>query len=564
MIRTGRWKYFTIVGAVLFVCVVSLGMVSVTDSDLMLSIYRGIDTFSKVYKEITVNYVDEINPQKFMRAGIDGMLKTLDPYTVFIGENEGDELDLVTTGKYAGVGITIGLRDGAVTVLDLVEGYSAAKQGIQIGDRILEVNGKSVIGANPDDVRNLVRGDVGSEVHMKIAREGELKPLEFVLLREEIPVRNVTYTGYVHPGIGYIRLERFSRTASEDVRNAIKELQAQGDLRGLVLDLRGNPGGLLDIAVNVVSDFVPEKSLVVSTHGRTSDSDRKYYSQGTPLVPNVPLAILVDRGSASASEIVAGAIQDLDRGIIVGERTFGKGLVQTIQRLSETASLKITTARYYTPSGRCIQEIDYSHRTKDGVFAAVPDSLRQVFRTSHDRLVRAAGGIQPDSVVEEERVGKVIAELMRKAMFFSFANMYAVHHKTLPTEFEVSDSLLNEFEHYLKEKHFEYQEDSELKLDELKDIATKERYSKTFLSDLGQMEKMIQEEKERKIQRYKDEMRSYLKAEIEGRINGDKAEIAATLPDDDPLNVAINLLKNRVEYNKLLAIKPTKGSNRDE
>jgi carboxyl-terminal processing protease len=332
----------------------------------------------------------------------------------------------------------------------------------------------------------------------------------------------------------------------------------------LVLDLRGNPGGLLDIAVNVVSDFVPEQSLVVSTHGRTSDSDRKYYSTGTPLIPNVALAVLVDRGSASASEIVAGAIQDLDRGIIVGDRTFGKGLVQTITRLSETASLKITTARYYTPSGRCIQEIDYSHRTKDGVFAAVPDSLRHVFRTSHNRLVRAGGGIQPDSVVKEEHVGKVVEELMRKAMFFSFANMYAVHHKTLPKDFEVSDSLLNEFSNYLKEKHFQYQEDSEVKLDELKNIATKERYSKAFLSDVDQMEKMVQEEKERKIQRYKDEMRKYLKAEIEGRINGDKAEIAATLPDDRQLNIAIELLKNQAQYDKLLAIKPGKDPAKEE
>ncbi len=564
MNRNGRSKYFAFAGAALFLCVVSFGMVSMSDSDLMLDIYRGIDTFSKVYKEIALNYVDQINPQKFMRAGIDGMLKTLDPYTVFIGENEGDELDLVTTGKYAGVGITIGLRDGAVTVLDLVEGYSAAKQGIQIGDRIVEVEGKSVVGAAPDAVRNLVRGEVGTEVHMKVEREGEPKPLEFVLVREEIPVRNVTYAGYVRPGVGYIRLERFSRTAGEDVRDAIKKLQEEGDLKAVVLDLRGNPGGLLDIAVSVVSDFVPENSLVVSTRGRTSESDRKYYSTGTPLLPNTPLAILVDDGSASASEIVAGAIQDLDRGLIVGQRSFGKGLVQTITRLSETASLKITTARYYTPSGRCIQEIDYSHRTKDGVFATVPDSLRSVFRTSHDRIVRSAGGIQPDSVVEEEHVGKVIAELMRKAMFFGFANRYAVQHKTLPKNFEVSDSLLNEFENYLKEKHFEYQEDSEVKLGELKDIATKERYSKAFLGDVDQMENLIREEKARKMQRYKDEMRMYLGASIEGRIYGDSAEIASTLPDDRQLNIAIDLLRNRKTYDKLLATKPGKGPETEE
>ena len=563
MVRIGRRKHFISLGIVLFVSVISLGMWRMFDSDAMLKIYRGVDTFSKVYKEIALNYVDEVDAQRFMRAGIDGMLKTLDPYTVFIGEHEGDELDLVTTGKYAGVGITIGLRDGAVTVLNLVEGYSAAKQGIQIGDRILEVNGKSMVGAKPEDVRLIVRGVAGSEVRMKIAREGEPQPVEFVLLREEIPVRNVTYTGYVEPGIGYVRLERFSRTAADDVRNSIKELQEKGELKSVVLDLRDNPGGLLDIAVSIVSDFVPENSLVVSTRGRRSDSDRKYLSSQSPMIPNVPLAILVDQGSASASEIVAGAIQDLDRGIIVGERTFGKGLVQTISRISETSSVKITTARYYTPSGRCIQEIDYTHRTKDGVFAAMPDSLKKVFRTTHNRRMLEGGGIEPDSVVEEEDEGKAIAELVRKAMFFKFANTYAVTHKTLPETFEVTDGLLTEFENFLKEQKFDYREDSEIKLKELKDIAIKERYDKAFLDDVELLDRMIASEKERKIQRYQKEMKSYLRAEIEGRINGEKAEIASTFPDDRQLKVAVSLLRNARVYSNLLAGRSTNGSEQE-
>lgn len=564
MIGSGRWKYVASVGIIVVLSAVSLGMWRMSDSDLMFKIYSSVDTFSKVYKEIALNYVDQVDPQRFMRAGIDGMLKTLDPYTVFIGENEGDELDLVTNGKYAGVGITIGLRDGAVTVLNLVEGYSAAKQGIQVGDHILDVDGKNMVGAKPEDVRSLVRGEAGTEVKMNIAREGELKPLEFVLLREIIPVKNVTYAGLVGGGVGYIRLERFSRTAADDVRNAIKELQSKGELKGIVLDLRDNPGGLLDIAVSVVSDFVPENSLVVSTRGRRSDSDRKYNSTESPLVPEVPLAILVDRGSASASEIVAGAIQDLDRGIIVGERTFGKGLVQTITRISETSSMKVTTARYYTPSGRCIQEIDYSHRTKDGVFATIPDSLKRVFRTSHNRTVLEGGGIEPDSVVVEEEVGKVIDELVRKAMFFKFANTYAVNHKTLPDDFQVTDALLKDFESFLKERNFEYQEDSEVKLKELKEIAEKERYKKDFLDDVNHLDQMIGAEKERKIQRYEKEMRSYLRAEIEGRINGEKAEIESTLPDDRQLNVTISLLKDSRMYDRLLAVTPGKSSKKNE
>ncbi|MEK6566071.1 MAG: S41 family peptidase, partial [Bacteroidota bacterium] len=361
-----------------------LGFSGNADNDLFLRINKGIDVFGKVYKEIAINYVDDVDPDRFMRAGIDGMLKTLDPYTVYIGEKESDELDLVTTGKYGGVGITIGNRDGMITVISLMEGFSAARQGIEVGDRIVDVDGKRVVGSSLEDVRQLVRGAPGTEVRVKIEREGAIEPLEFALMREEIPVRNVTYTGYVEKGLGYIRLERFSRTAGDDLRNALKDLRVTGELKGLVLDLRDNPGGLLDIAVETSAKFLAESSLVVSTRGRRGDADRKYYSTEKPMLVDVPLVVLVNRGTASASEIVSGAIQDLDRGVIVGSRTFGKGLVQTITRLSDNSSLKITTARYYTPSGRCIQEIDYSHRTRDGNVVTFADSLKREFRTAHN------------------------------------------------------------------------------------------------------------------------------------------------------------------------------------
>ena len=561
---SGRRKYVLPIGGVVLLSAFSLGVWRMSDADLMFKIYQGVDTFSKVYKEIAVNYVDEVDPQRFMRAGVDGMLKTLDPYTVYIGENEGDELDLVTTGKYAGVGITIGMRDGAVTVINLVDGFSAAKQGIEVGDRILDIDGKNMVGARPEDVRALVRGLAGTEVKIKISREGEPKPLEFALLREEIPVKNVTYAGFVQPGVGYIRLDRFARTAGDDVRNAINDLKKRGELRGMVLDLRDNPGGLLDIAVSVVSKFVPEKSLIVSTRGRRSEADRKYYSSESPMLPDVPLAILVDRESASASEIVAGAIQDLDRGVIVGERTFGKGLVQTITRISETASVKITTARYYTPSGRCIQEIDYSHRTRDGVFATIPDSLKRTFRTSHDRKVLDGGGVQPDSGVAEDENGKIIDELLRKSMFFKFANSYAVTHKNLTGDFQVTDNLLKEFESFLKENKFQYQEESETKLKELKQIAEKERYNKAFTDDVNQLSAMVDAEKQRTMQRYEKEMKIYLKTEIEGRINGENARIESTFPDDQQLMVAADLVKNKKVYDRLLAVKPGKSSTRQE
>ena len=526
-----------------------------TGQDFLLKIRYGIEVFGKVYQEVALNYVDEIDPEAFIHAGIDGMLKTLDPYTVYLGERETDEIDLVTSGKYAGVGITVGLRDGVVTVINPIEGFSAAKQGIQSGDRILEIDGKIVKSMSLQEVRLMVRGTRGTTVRMKIERDGEPEPLEFVLIREEIPVRNVTYAGFVEDGIGYIRLERFSRTAGDDVRNAVKDLRSNGEIKSLILDLRGNPGGLLDVAVDVASKVLPESSLVVSTRGRRIDSERKYYSTEKPMLPNTPLAVLVDQQSASASEIVAGAIQDLDRGLIVGTRTFGKGLVQTITRLSENSSLKITSGRYYTPSGRCIQEVDYSRHSKDGIVKVKPDSLRNEFRTTHNRRVLEAGGIMPDTVVPNQPVNRLMEELNRKAMFFKYANHYAAEKKTVPDRVEITNEILRDFEDFLKGKDFRYEEEAEIMLKELRDAAEKGRYGKSFYECFEKIAKTIEAEKSRAFERYSDEVRSALKLEIIARLKGEKEAIKASLEDDPQLEVAVGLLRNGTVYTKLLTSK---------
>ena len=553
MQRSWKNRFPFLVAAVGVVVFFSLGFFAGSDNDLYLKIYRGIDTFGRVYKEITVNYVDEIDPEKFMRAGIDGMLKTLDPYTVYIGAQDRDEIDLVTNGKYGGVGITIGIRDGVVTVVNLLDGFSAAKQGIRVGDRILAVDGKDLTDISMNELRSIVRGAPGTEVHMKIERDGERAPLEFVLLREEISVKNVTYEGYVDKGIGYIRLERFSRTAGDDVRLAMKALQSKGELKSVILDLRDNPGGLLDMAVDVAAKFLPESSLVVTTKGRQRGSDRLYYTDETPMAPDAPLAILVNRGSASASEIVAGAIQDLDRGVIVGTRTFGKGLVQTITRLSENSSLKITTGRYYTPSGRSIQEIDYFNRTRNGGVRIIPDSLRKAFRTAHNREVFEGGGIKPDSTVPDDELSQFATELIRKAMFFKFATQYAGKHDALPPDFKVTDQLVNEFERFVKEKGFKYQEEPELKLAELRSSAEESHYGKQFLDQLDHLSSIIKDEEAHAFGRHKDEIARLLTEELIERFRGERARIASTLGDDQQLAAAIALLKNKAEYQRLLA-----------
>ncbi len=530
-----------------------VGFFGRSDDDLLLKTRQWIGVFGKVYTEVALNYVDPVDPERFMHAGIDGMLKTLDPYTVYLGEKESDEMDLVTTGKYAGVGITIGLRDGYITIISPMEGFSAAKQGIQSGDRILEIDGKVLKSFSTDNVRELVRGIPGTSLKMKIEREGEPKPLDFVLIREEIPVRNVTYAGFVSDGIAYIRLERFSRTAGDDVRSSIKDLRSKGNIKGVVLDLRDNPGGLLDIAVDVVSKFVPESTLVVSTRGRKSDSERKFYSTETPMLGDIPLAVLVDRGSASASEIVAGAIQDVDRGVIIGTRSFGKGLVQTITRVTENSSLKITSGRYYTPSGRSIQEIDYFHRTKDGVFTVKPDSARKQFRTAHNRIVLDGEGIVPDSTVPDEPSNKLLEELSRKAMLFKFANHLATEKRIFPESFEVSDELVREFDAFLKDKDFQYEEDAQAQLKVLRETGGKARYGKAFTEEVDKLEKIVGVEKGRAFERYDKEIRNALKLEIIERLRGEKAAIQASFEDDRQLQVAATLLKNKGVYAKLLS-----------
>ena len=534
-------------GVVVALVVGFAGFISSPESDYFLKINKSIDVFGRVYKEITANYVDEVDPEKFMQAGIDGMLGTLDPYTTYIDQENGDEVDLLTNGKYGGIGVTIGQRDGAIQVITVMDGYSAQRAGIVPGDRILEVDGIAIGSKKPDEVRSLTRGEPGSETKVLIGREGEKEPIQFVLIREEIQVKNVTYADLLDGGIAYIRLERFSRRAGDEVRQAIAEIKLKGEIKGVVLDVRGNPGGLLDAAVDVVSKFVQRGSPVVSTKGRRIEADKQYSSQEEPLLPGTPLVVLTDRNSASASEIVAGALQDLDRGLIVGTRTFGKGLVQTIQPLNYGAQLKITTARYYIPSGRSIQEIDYMHKDRNGVFLTVPDSLKREFKTARGRKVYELGGITPDSIVKEEELGPMIRELYRKSLFFKFANEYIADHRK--EDFTgITDDVLVSFREFLEAEKFDYQEESDGKVKELRQIAERSHYSKEVLADLDLLVSALEKEKVRGFDRYRDHIGHELNIELMARAKGEQGRIAASLTNDDQLAAAIGILKTPVVY----------------
>jgi carboxyl-terminal processing protease len=537
----------SLLGMILMVC--SVAMATPPDEDVFFKINKSIDVFGRVYREITTNYVDDVDPEKFMMAGIDGMLETLDPYTVYIGEQEGDEVDLLTNGKYGGIGVTIGFREGSVRVISVMDGHAAQRAGIQVGDRFLEIGGARVDAKKTDEVRALMRGEPGTEVKILVERDGDPKPLEFVLIREEIKVRNVTYAGFVAPGIGYVRLERFSRQAGDEVRQAVKELKLGDKLDGLILDLRGNPGGLLDAAVEVVSKFVPKGSLVVSTHGRRPEADKKYYSSEDALLPATPMVVLTDRSSASASEIVAGGLQDLDRALVVGTRTFGKGLVQTILPLNYGAQLKITTARYYTPSGRCIQEIDYLHKDRDGVFIVTPDSLKKEFKTAHGRVVLEHGGVTPDSVVAEVDPGPMIRDLNRKSMFFKFMNTYLAQHRQDSLS-RVTDEMVDAFRAFLAEGKFDFSEETEGKLKDVRTLAQSLHYGSDVLDDLNRLQSAVEKEKSRAFDRYRDHIVDGLTMELMGRLKGEHGRIEASFHDDAQLNMAVGLLTSPKVYQK--------------
>jgi len=537
--------------SLLLVAGVSAGFMMLPDSDVFFKINKSIDVFGRVYKEVTANYVDTIDPEKFMLAGIEGMLGTLDPYTVYIGEEDGEEVDLLTDGKYGGIGVTIGMRDGMVQVISVMDGYSAQRAGLIPGDVFLEVDGVPVETKKPDEVKHLTRGEPGTEVRLLIEREGAPEPLEFVLIREEIRLKNVTYVGYIEPGIGYVRLERFSRQAGDEVRRAVQQLGSEGTLKGLILDLRGNPGGLLDAAVDVASKFVPRGSIVVSTRGREDNAEKSYRSAEEPLLPVTSLVVLTDRSSASASEIVAGCLQDLDRALVVGTRTFGKGLVQTIIPLSFGAQLKITTARYYTPSGRCIQEIDYLTEDHTGIFAGARDSLKREFTTLGGRPVTEHGGVVPDSVVDDADRGPLVQELHRKSMFFKFITQYMASEGEDSVS-EVSPEMLGAFVRYLEEGGFSYQEESEGKIQELLDIAEKAHYCKEVVEGINSLKLALEKEKERGFERYREGIADGLHIELMSRLGGERGRIEASFSSDMQLGAAVGLLKDPTLYRSKL------------
>ena len=518
-------------------------------------ISKNLDIYYSLFRELDLFYVDSIKPEELIKSSIDDMLKGLDPYTVYIPETDMEDFKFMTTGEYGGIGSLIGQRDGFVLISDPYEGMPAQRAGLKAGDVLIEIDGTKLKGKSVSDVSDLLKGTPGTSFNLKVRRPGEDKPLEFDIKREKITINPVAFYGIIKNDIGYIRLTNFTDKAGIETEKALLDLKSQG-AKAIVLDLRSNPGGILDEAVKVANLFVKKGAEIVSTKGKVKQWDKVYQTRRNPIDADIPLAVLVNSGSASASEIVAGAIQDLDRGVVIGSRTFGKGLVQTTRSLSYNSQLKITTAKYYIPSGRCIQALDYTHRNEDGSVGRIPDSLITEYKTKNGRTVKDGGGIRPDVSSEYDRPGNITIELVRNYIIFDYATQYAHKTKSIasPENFEFVDADYENFVAYVKSKDFKYETKSNEMLEKLAKTIKIEGYDEISKEGLESLRIALEPHLDKDLQVFKKEISELITQEIVKRYYFQKGEIQVALKDDKILEKAIEVLNDDNNMRKILAI----------
>ena len=523
-------------------------------SDDYFEISRNLDIFATLFRELNIYYVDETKPGDLMKKGIDSMLESLDPYTNYIPESEIEDYRFMTTGQYGGIGALIGQRNDEVIITDPYENYPAQKADIRAGDVILEIDGKAIKGKKYDEISKILKGQPKTPVKLTIKRDGEKAPIEKTLNREEIKISSVPYHGVLDGDIGYIRLTGFTENAGNEVKDALVDLKTKNNLKGIVLDLRGNPGGLLNEAVNIVNIFVNKGVDVVSTKGKVKEWDKEYKALNNPDETELPVAVLVNSGSASASEIVSGSIQDLDRGIIIGQRTFGKGLVQTTRPLSYNAQLKVTTAKYYIPSGRCIQALDYTHRNEDGSVGKVPDSLMSPFKTKSGRIVYDGGGVMPDFITDIKTLSPLSQSLVTKYLIFDYATKYRSSHPSIASakEFKISEAEYEEFCNWLGDKDYDYTTKSEKLMDDLKSAAEKEKYLESVRPEFDALKKKMEHDKKADLKKFSIEIKEMLENEIVSRYYFQNGQIEASFGFDAEVKKAIEALKDKTTFATIL------------
>lgn len=515
---------------------------------------RNTEIFMALLKELNSNYVDEVLPGKLTRTALESMLESLDPYTNYISEADVEEYRFMTTGEYGGVGVLTHTKGDTIVVSEVHDNSPAAKAGIKPGDRVLEVNGQNAIGKSDSELALVMRGEPGVEILFTVLSPGKNQLKTVTLKRENIKLGNIPYSAMIKPGIGYINLERFTQGAARDIKNAFDKLNLADTLRGLIIDLRGNGGGLLNEAVGICNLFVGKGQHIVSTRGRFESRSQEYGTTVDAIAPRLPLTILVDKASASASEIVAGALQDLDRAVIIGDKTYGKGLVQNIVPLPYNAQVKITVAKYYIPSGRCIQAIDYKNRDNHGKALVIPDQMQKTFTTKGGRIVRDAGGIEPDLNTDATQKHPTLKTIRSDHFLFDFVTLYASKHDIIPAvnEFTADDQLFDDFFSFLQKSRYPHTPNYDTYLNSFKDLITNQESDPALVKAYNDLINSYNEAALQEVKKHKELIKNWLKTEIAARYHGQRGRIEASLNADPTIAKAIQVLNNRKEYNSAL------------
>jgi len=522
-------------------------------ADRYFEIAKNLDIFATLFKEVNALYVDDVNPNKLVRTGIDAMLNSLDPYTNYIPEDEVEDFRTLNTGQYGGIGAVTREIGKRTLVTMMYEGYPAFKGGLKIGDEVIKMDEVELSKISTEEANHLMRGQVGTSVSLTVRRYGVKDPIRIEFKRERIKVSNVPYFGMISDNVGYVQLSDFTPDAGKEVKNAVVSLKEKG-AKSIVLDLRGNPGGLLFEAVNICNIFIPKGKPVVSTKGKIPDNNINYETLNAPVDLDIPVAVLINRGSASAAEIVAGTLQDYDRAVIIGEKSYGKGLVQLSRPLSYNAQIKITTAKYYTPTGRCIQVLDYTHRRDDGSVTSVPDSLKKAFKTTRGRTVYDGGGIDPDINVPTQDASAIAQVLHTNGYIFDFGTIYASKHPTITEarNFSLSDAEYAEFVSWMKTKDYNYRSAMELRLTQLSEEAKAERFYTDLKPQIDQIQSRLTDNRKNDLVTYKDQIKLLLEEDIVARYYMERGQAEVSFRQDSEIKICIDVLNNPSQYKKVL------------
>ena len=563
---TKKRKLFLAIGLPV---VISVSVISFAFTEDLFEVSKNLDIFTSLFKEVNLYYVDDTKPGALIKTASDAMLQSLDPYTEYYTENDIEDYKIVTTGQYGGIGAAVREVKDKVIITEPYENSPAIKAGLKAGDVITQINDVVVKGKTSDEISKLMKGQSGTSVKLLIERPGTTKPVEFNIVREEIKVKDVPYFGMVNTDIGYIKLNGFTPTAAAEVKAAFLKLKNENNCKALILDLRDNPGGLLTQAVDIVNLFVEKGVDVAVTKGRAKEWTQAFKTVNNPIDLNMPLAVVVDRNSASASEIVSGSLQDLDRAVIIGQRTYGKGLVQQTKPLIYNAQLKITVAKYYIPSGRCIQALDYTHRNEDGSVDHVPDSLITAFKTRNGRIVYDGAGVLPDIQTEPQTMSDITYMLISKNYIFDFATEYIVKNPKLNGDaktFTITDSDYSDFVNFLQGKDYDYKTNSEEEMEALKKSAESDKYFADIEPEFKQLQKKLMDRKKDDLQKFKPEIKRMVEDEIISRFYYLSGRIESSVKYDTDLQTAISTLESADKTKNILTTiqKATKPFNQNK